>query len=208
MTYSAPLFLVAFATLAACGGSALKGPSDDGGVPEGASGDGSVPGPLACNEHISGTATGRPAATQCSPTTTVPPLPDGGVAHCATDADCASNAFDTWCHGGACEPDQCFGDSDCASGQTCACANEQIGNAVHTNRCVSTQCRVDTDCASGETCSRTGQDLCSAGAPFYVCRSAADTCRVDADCCPTAPACRYDGAVGHWACVAACTIAG
>jgi Cys-rich repeat protein len=137
----------------------------------------------------------------------VPTLPDGGVTSCKTDADCAANAFYRFCHAGQCQADQCSTDGDCPSGQACSCASEQIGNAEHVNRCVTVQCRVDSDCGAGQWCSRTEEDLCSGG-PFFACHSSADTCRVDADCCSSAPSCRYQEMLGHWACVPTCTAAG
>ncbi len=193
---SFPLFV---AGLVCCGASTVSG--GDGGT-----GDG---GPGSCPVHLSGTATGRPTAGTCAASTNLPPPSgDAGAASCTTNADCANDPLYRYCRSGKCEPDQCFTDSDCSSGQACACANEQTGNAVHTNQCVAVQCRVDSDCGAGEVCSPTVQDLCSGGGPFFACRSSKDECRVDADCCASAPSCRYESTVGHWACVARCTVAG
>ncbi len=196
------LFIVG---LACCGGSTST--SGDGGKPAtDASADSS---PDACGVNLAGTPTGRPSAVQCSPSNV--PMPsgsDGGAIACTTDADCANAGLYHWCRAGACVPDQCFIDSDCPTGQACACNDQQVGNAVHTNACVMTQCRLDSDCGSGQVCSPTVQDLCSGGGPFFACHSSADTCRVDADCCTGAPSCRYQSTVGHWACVAFCTVSG
>jgi hypothetical protein len=216
----APQFLPILALiLACCGGNAVVTreydagvtPAGDGGVPP-AEGEGGVPAgdasaPPLCPVHVSGTAPGRPSDMACAVTTNVPPTPDGGAVECRFDSDCMVYAHG-FCRNNTCQPDQCFKDSDCIPGQACSCANEQIGNAIHTNRCVAAGCLIDSDCAAGETCSRTDADLCSGEGPFFACRSAADTCRVDADCCPAAPSCRYRSLVGHWACVAACMIAG
>jgi hypothetical protein len=163
--------------------------------------------PAVCGKITTATPTGRPVAAQCAPSNVLSAGTDGGLLHCTTDSDCGTTSLDRWCRGGQCEADQCSSDTDCASGQACACADEQIGNAEHTNVCLATHCRVDADCGSGEACSPTAQDLCSGG-PFFACHSAADTCRVDADCCASAPSCRYQPMSGHWDCVAACTIAG
>jgi Cys-rich repeat protein len=208
-----PLFLLA---LVCCGGSTSSVvTSNDGGGTVGDSGGPNVDsgpnvdgGPGICGDHVSGTPTGRPTATQCAPSTILPPPGiDAGPLTCASDADCTSSFFH-WCRAGKCQEDQCLTDSDCATGQACACADEQIGNAQHTNQCTPTQCRVDADCGAGQVCSGTEVDLCSGAGPFFACHSAADTCRVDADCCPSAPACRYEGTLGHWACAAVCTVSG
>ncbi len=196
MTSRAVLGLFLFvAGLVCCGGSTTTATSGDGGKP-------------ACGVNLAGTPTGRPSAPQCSPSNV--PMPsgsDGGAVACMTDADCANDGLYHWCRGGKCVPDQCSTDGDCPTGQACACNDQQVGNAVHTNACVMTQCRLDSDCGSGQACSPTAQDLCSGG-PFFACHSSADTCRVDADCCTSAPSCRYQSAVGHWACVGLCTVAG
>jgi hypothetical protein len=189
-----PLFL--FLALACCGGT-TNGTTDGG-----------TPGPGICGANVSGTPTGRPVAEQCAASNVPPSSTDAGLLTCATDADCTASPFYRWCRAGTCHADQCFADTDCPSGQACACANEQIGNAEHTNACVATQCRVDADCTSDQVCSATAQDLCSGGGPFFACHSSADTCRVDADCCSSSPSCRYQPAEGHWACVTQCTVAG
>ena len=129
----------------------------------------------------------------------------GLAAFCKADTDCVG--FAHYCHAGQCTVDQCLQDSECTSGQACACSDEEVGNGERSNVCAATQCHTDAYCGSGEACSPTAVDLCGQG-PFFACRSSADTCRVDADCCPSAPACRYQSSSGHWACVAACTVAG
>jgi hypothetical protein len=196
-----PLFLSA---ILCCGGSTGGTTSHgDGGIPPAEDSPGA-----SCPTNLSGTPAGRPVAMTCAPTTVVVPPPDGGVTSCTTDADCGSNTPYSWCRAGKCQVDQCFTDGDCASGEACSCANEQIGNAVHTNRCVQTQCHVDSDCGNGEVCSRTATDLCASSNAFLACHSPADQCRVDADCCSSAPACRFQATVGHWECAAVCTAAG
>ena len=201
---SVPLFLVG---LVCCGGSTAAN-HGDGGVPpgdDGGTGDGSA----SCPVHLSGSPGGRPTAGMCAPSTNLPPpTGDGGLTSCTTDADCTSDAFYHYCRAGKCEPDQCFTDSDCPSGQACACSNEFVGNGVRANSCVMAQCHVDADCGAGEVCSPTEQDLCSSGSPFFACHSSADKCRVDADCCASAPSCRYQGTVGHWECAPRCTVSG
>jgi hypothetical protein len=195
-----PLFLSA---IICCGGSTSGTSNRDGGI----SADGG-PG-ASCPINLAGTPNGRPVAMMCAASTNLPGLPpDGGVTSCTTDADCGTSTLYRWCRAGKCQVDQCFTDGDCGSGEACLCANEQVGNALHTNSCVQTQCHVDSDCGSGEVCSPTVMDLCSDGAPFFACHSSADKCRVDADCCSSAPACRYQPMVGHWECVARCTVSG
>jgi Cys-rich repeat protein len=191
-----PFFLAA---LVCCGASTVA-TNGDGGTADGS---------WSCPTKLSGTPGGRPVAGTCAASTNVPPPNgDGGTTSCTTDADCGTGTLYRWCRGGKCEADQCFTDADCASGQACACADEQTGNAVHTNACVTAQCRVDSDCGAGEVCSPTVQDLCGGGGPFFACRSSADKCRVDADCCASAPSCRYQATVGHWECSPRCTVSG
>jgi hypothetical protein len=36
----------------------------------------------------------------------------------------------------------------------------------------------------------------------YYCHGPADDCQSDTDCCGSTPACRYQPALGHWACQA------
>lgn len=199
-----PFFLAA---LICCGGS-TSGSNGDGGAPGGGDGGTADGSGGSCPVNLAGTPTGRPTATMCAPTMIPLPAEDAGTTSCTTDSDCAGNTYARYCHGGACVADQCFADSDCPSGQACACSNEQVGNAVHTNSCVMAQCRVDSDCGAGEVCSVTATDLCSGGGPFFACHSSADKCRVDSDCCPSAPSCRYQSTVGHWECSPRCTIAG
>jgi hypothetical protein len=187
---AAPVVLLS--ALACSGGSTSSG------------GDG---GTALCFVHFSGTPTGRPSPATCA-ATSVPVLGDAGVIACKTDGDCSNDELHHWCRNGTCVPDQCYGDSDCPKGQACACADEQIGNASHTNVCAAAGCRSDSDCAGGEVCSQTAQDYCSGGTDFFACHSSADTCRVDADCCSSAPACRYQSTLGHWACAPVCTAAG
>lgn len=170
-------------------------------------GDGGIGG--SCPVNLSGNPPGRPVAGMCAASTNLPPVSgDAGTTSCTTNADCAMDSFYRWCRAGTCQADQCFADSDCATGQACACADEQVGNASHTNVCVATKCRVDSDCGAGEVCSPTVQDLCGGGGAFFACHSSADECHVDADCCASAPSCRYQATVGHWVCAPRCTVAG
>lgn len=127
---------------------------------------------------------------------------DGGLFTCAADLDCQNLAgLARWCHLGKCRVDQCLTDSECATGMACGCATDFGGNAIHTNLCLVSGCRVDADCGAGSTCSPSHSTFCGSLTGFY-CHAATDTCTTDADCCgdSTRPACRYQPALGHWAC--------
>ena len=133
-------------------------------------------------------------------------LPAGTDVTCATLADCqdagvASGAFKA-CRGEKCSIDGCLTDSDCPTGQACACASQVGGSTLHTNTCVAAQCRVDADCGrSVGICSPT-RGYCG-GLIGYYCHSEADTCITDADCCePSASSCQYQPELGHFACQA------
>jgi hypothetical protein len=103
------------------------------------------------------------------------------------------------CLQGVCSVDQCTIDSDCGSGQICACAGELGGGPVRLgNQCMATQCQVDANCPHGEVCSASIGN-CDALEGYY-CHTSADECLTDADCCGTTPLCAYDTTKAHWAC--------
>jgi hypothetical protein len=152
----------------------------------------------------------RPVAITCAASTNNPLL-DGGVVSCATDDDCRPDGgvspLAMYCQAHVCTVDQCFTDSDCQTGQLCECSFS-FGHGLHANFCVTTGCHVDADCASG-LCSPTGDGGVCGSFAGYHCRTAADTCRADADCPSqsdggvTLPSrCLYAPEVGHWQCYA------
>jgi hypothetical protein len=148
----------------------------------------------------------RATVTACAPSQQ-PPLPDGGLSSCTSDADCAPDggtfSFYATCLQGTCSFDQCLTDSDCANGGVCGCSSDYYGGniAYHPNVCVPAQCHVDADCGAAGYCSPS-RGYCGSYTGFY-CHGSADTC-VDptADCagCPGAGACVYAPTVGAFVC--------
>jgi hypothetical protein len=99
--------------------------------------------------------------------------------------------------------DQCSSDSDCGAGDSCACATAFHGNAIHTNACIQSDCRIDSDCGPSGLCSPAYGGYCNSFTGLH-CRSAADECTSNSDCCadPTRPVCGYAPELGHWTCTA------
>lgn len=150
----------------------------------------------------------RPAATACG----VSPGGGGAISAsslaCASDNDCrdAGTRF-WWCTGGACygdSLDECLTDTDCPTGQACACRPNYGG----WNSCAPSNCRVDSDCGPMGFCSPSYSAYCSAAVEGYFCRTVADTCETDSDCkdaggslpSGTSPQCAYQPNLGYWTC--------
>jgi hypothetical protein len=223
---------IAFVALVAvgCGGSLTPGSGsggstgtgggggDAGGPPTGgttgAAGDiavgtgGAAGAPAGCTVPKSGEVPSehRATAPACNPSSP-PPIPDGGVPSCTTDADCASStsypsAYYRYCAHGQCVFDQCLTDADCGSTGVCACSSDYYGGNIshHPNFCVPANCRLDSDCGPGGYCSPS-RGTCGTFQGFY-CHTAADSC-VDstADCASCGlNACLYSPAVAAFAC--------
>jgi hypothetical protein len=186
------------------GGSAAGGTTGTGGVLiNGTGGAGGLP-PGTCAAPKSGEVPTehRATAPACN-SSNQPPVPDGGVPSCSTDADCtaSTNSLYRYCVHGACAFDQCLTDTDCGSTGVCACSSDYYGgnSAYHPNFCVPANCRLDSDCGSGGYCSPS-RGYCGTFQGFY-CHTAADSC-VDAtaDCAGCGNACVYSPAVGAFAC--------
>jgi hypothetical protein len=130
--------------------------------------------------------------------------PDGGAPKCGSLADCRPDGSTTGyyymaCLHGACSVDPCITDSDCASGQICACQGQLGGGPPRLgNACMTTQCQVDANCGGGQVCSAS-VGPCGSLLGYY-CHTPADECLTDADCCGTTPLCTFQTSKGHWAC--------
>lgn len=179
----------------ASGGAAAGGAPAGGAANGGASSGGSGGATTACKGASITKTDGRPTGATCHPTR-VQSFPDAGVP-CTTSAPCTYGT----CVKGECTIDECLVDSDCAAGSACICGDTFYGgNALHGNVCVTAKCRTNADCGSSGVCEPSFGERC--GGPSGVfCHSAADTCGTDKDCCPSAPACRYQAELGHWACL-------
>lgn len=142
----------------------------------------------------------RTVAVACAACRPVTPEPGGGSGACATHADCTAGVngrCSLGMIGAFCSYDDCFVDSDCASGQVCSCDGAYFSGA---NVCVSANCRVSSDCTSGR-CSPSYGCLEGGGPEGWYCRTAADTCTADTDCTASLGGrCAYNSIAAHWAC--------
>jgi hypothetical protein len=184
-----------------CGGGDSGGP---------AANDGSMLGRVPANHRASDIQCAQPApAGTCSCNGNCPSATYSSEWQCTSDRDCADGGTNGRCTnnlgpaGCWCSYDTCIADSDCPSGQTCAChgAAYTFGSG---NGCVPGNCRVDADCGMYGYCSPTPALPCSmVGWPFcqgvgYYCHTSEDQCIDDGDC--GGPGCLYDPSVGYWKC--------
>jgi Cys-rich repeat protein len=199
------LVLIAVVADLGCGGVSLKQDKDGGAGATGTAGSTGTGGAGGGPPH-------RPVASACTESAGAaaprpPPPARRPVQACIAHGDCrpdGGSGFDRYCHGHVCTPDQCFADSDCATGQVCAC-KYGLGHGLGANVCLTSGCRIDADCASG-LCSPAVHESCPTFVGYH-CRTPADTCRVDADCPNksdggiTVPYnCQYAPELGHWRC--------
>jgi hypothetical protein len=185
------------------GGPPTGGTTGSGGVA--GSGTGGAAGAPTCTAPRSGEVPSehRATAPACKPSNQ-PPVPDGGVPSCSTDADCTASASSLYrtCVHGTCAFDQCLTDTDCGSTAVCACSSDYYGgnSAYHPNLCVPANCRLDSDCGAGGYCSPS-RGYCGTFQGFY-CHTAVDSCvdpTVDCQSCGF-NACTYSPAVGAFTC--------
>jgi hypothetical protein len=126
---------------------------------------------------------------------------------CTTDDQCTTDAgIRGSCLHGACSPDECLTDDDCAGGGVCVCSSPSgaSGGGVveNMNYCArGGNCRVDNDCGAGGYCVPSA-GVCGIVSGFY-CHTPADTC-VDptTDCGASClNACHYFPDKGRFACL-------
>jgi len=86
--------------------------------------------------------------------------------------------------GCSCSYDTCTQDTDCQTGQTCACHGSPYNDFGNT--CVTGNCRTDADCGVGNYCSPTAPagGWCGEVASYY-CHTSNDLCVNDSDCVGT-----------------------
>jgi hypothetical protein len=149
----------------------------------------------------------RPDDSQCA---TVPPagtcgIGDPGDGMCMSDSDCTmgTNGRCNESTGGAlfcsCRYDACATDTDCPTGQLCACHGSAYAGGDG-NTCVQGNCRVDSDCGATGYCSPSAGGGCG-GLSGYYCHTANDTCVNDSDCNPEgAEDCQYKATDQRWEC--------
>ncbi|MCC6524629.1 MAG: hypothetical protein IT373_18375 [Polyangiaceae bacterium] len=151
----------------------------------------------------------RESAGSCTPGV-VGPACQGTetVQNCTSDAECSAHAYGRCLSGmqggggqaSSCDCSySCATDADCDSGQACLCAGATADLAGA--RCAPASCFTNAACASGECSVSTYHDGCYARA-YLACRSAADTCRVDAECTTPGETCDLVWTAGEsaWAC--------
>ena len=173
-----------------------EGPSTGGASAGDASGGGAGGAAAACKGATVTKADGRPTGATCRPTRVQDFPGDAGIA-CTTSTQCTYGT----CVKGECTLDDCVVDSDCPAGSACVCADTFYGgNGMHGNVCVKANCRTNADCGPSGVCETSFGERCGGPSGVY-CHSAADTCGTYKDCCPSAPACRYQSELGHWACL-------
>jgi hypothetical protein len=100
-----------------------------------------------------------------------------------------------------CSYDTCTHDTDCATGQTCACHGSAYLNGGST--CFPGNCRVDGDCGAGGFCSPSRAPMGCGGLGGYYCHAATDLCLDDSDCpsMGTGPRmCAFIAATSRWEC--------
>jgi hypothetical protein len=92
-------------------------------------------------------------------------------------------------------------DSDCATGQTCACHGSPYDGSQG-NACVPGNCRVDADCGSNGYCSPSYAIQGCGSLGGYYCHTPTDACTDDSDCASSqGPAlCVYTAPAGRWTC--------
>jgi hypothetical protein len=128
---------------------------------------------------------------------------------CATDADCTAGQGGRCIFAGfyscACSYDTCNADSDCPTGQDCACRlTFRNTNGNGPNQCVPANCVSDADCTSGLCSPSYSTGSCESFVVGYYCHTAQDECGVNADCVAGGigyPVCAFRPELGHWACV-------
>ena len=126
---------------------------------------------------------------------------------CTRDASCVDAGVNGRCVESVgppscwCTFDACLHDSDCPTGQTCACHGSPYTYSLG-NACVPSNCRVDADCGPGGFCSPSVASQCGPNLDLclgYYCHTSRDQCTNDADC-DVAQACIYSYSAGFWKC--------
>ena len=150
----------------------------------------------------------RPTAVECDderPAPEVPPL-EGG--ECQSHEEC-TDGRNGRCTSGRivqCTYDECFTDSDCGTGRTCACEGSPTSDA---NACLASNCSSDEDCGPGGFCGPSfGTCGSYSGVIGYYCRTAEDECLNDGDCVTPDPStgagpgyCAFAPELDHWVCM-------
>jgi len=135
----------------------------------------------------------------------------GPESECSDDSQCTTGTHGrcvdiNGADGCECTYDTCGGDTDCPTGQLCACHGSGEFYLAG-NTCLAGNCRVDSDCECGTgycSPSQTGAfdgHQCG-GVVGYFCHTATDTCVDDSDC-GQLDSCNWSSADGRWECAMA-----
>jgi hypothetical protein len=213
------IVFLGLAAAVACGGTTLEetdGGAADGGGSDGSVADGSAPVDAGYPEggYYEAGDSGRvptyhrPDDSQCSqPAAAGDCMISGGATPCGSDSQCTSgtNGRCVESSGGAitclCTYDTCRGDTDCPTGDLCACHGSPY-TGHDGNTCIAGNCRVDSDCGSGGYCSPSHGTTGCGGLSGYYCHTAADTCLDDTDCTGASgdDVCAWSANDVHWEC--------
>ncbi len=94
-------------------------------------------------------------------------------------------------------------DTDCPTGETCACHGSPY-TFGEGNTCLASNCRVDSDCGSGGYCSPAYNTGSCGSLLGYFCHTPKDQCVDDSDCGIDGggglQVCTYASSVGIWQC--------
>ncbi len=212
--------IVALVAAVGCGGNAFEGAdggaadggvsdasgSHDGSGGDGGTSDGSAPdaGDSAASDAGRVPVNHRPDDSQCSqPAAAGDCTISGGSLTCGSDAQCTTgtNGRCIESGGGAitclCTYDTCTHDTDCPSGELCACHGSAFTGGAG-NTCTQGNCRVDSDCGSGGYCSPSHGTSGCGGLTGYYCHAPSDSCVDDSDCSGGAGnVCAWSMSAGH-----------
>jgi Cys-rich repeat protein len=122
-------------------------------------------------------------------------------------SDAGTNGRCRYSTGGAifcsCSYDSCLHDTDCPSGDTCACHGSPF--VAGGNFCIKSGCRVDSDCGAGGYCSPAYNTGSCGSLLGYYCHTPKDQCVNDSDCVGDGGGlpekCSYSTSSGYWMCM-------
>ena len=157
----------------------------------------------------------REQAMACDPTAGAPACSGTEEAiECGSDADCTAQpngrcasypGYGAWgspktiC--GCTYP--CINDAECGAGKVCVCGGVVENHFNPWSKCAAAACASDASCASGQCGVVFVAGACGYGTQALACRTAADSCRLNADCVTPGTLCSLDSVTpSSWQCIA------